>query len=230
MVNNLPQIIFDQFLQIVEKLSACACFEFSYCDFDYRVYERVHHKLLDVYYVVQDECKRQSEIVVTIDITNICLEYLTHCKWVDYLEKLANEFIHDICPKRIFVVKEEKQKCRNQTPCWSPFPCKKITTVIRKKIPIVQPETCEVIIQNDCECVPECKIVPEPIKKQIVVKYEKEKPPKCCGRTVYEQPNNKKHDWGNCRGNVDYNDHIWSKKCNCKTGCGGNSNNAIHAH
>lgn len=221
LIGNLPSIIFDQFLQIVEKLSQHACFVFNKCDFDFRVYEKMHHRLLDVLYVVEDECKRQHEVVATIDITNICLDYLTSCKWVAYLERIAVQFVHDICPPKIAVVKQSKPCCRQEPPRCELLPCKHVTTVIKKKIPIVPREECEVIIQDCCECVPECPLAPPCVKKQVIVQYEQEKPHKCCGKTVYEKPNHKRHDFAQHKGTTDYNHHVWNKQCHCKTGCPG---------
>lgn len=220
MANNLPQIIFEQFLDIVEKHSRKACFEFNECDFDYRVRILVQHRLIDVIYVVQDKCGRRSDIIVTIDFTNICLEDLISCKWVDYLEKLAIEFIHDICPKKIVIVKDEPKKCRPQPQVFRPFPCKTVTTIIKKK-PIIHEPECEVIIEKECaECVPVCKREPCIPKQHIVIRLEEEKPWKCGDFSFLVENKEKDHDFEHHKGNKDYNHHLWKKCCSDKKkGC-----------
>lgn len=213
MANNVVQVIFDQFLGIVERLSKKACFEFNECDFDYRVRDMVTYRLLDVIYVICDKCGRRRDVIVTIDITNICFEYLTTCKWVEYLEKLAHEFISDICPKKMVIVKEEPKKCRPQPPTWKPFPCNNVVTVIRKKEPIVEEPECEVIVEKECECVPECVREPCVPKQQVIIKYENEKPFKCGVPTFLIEEKEKDHDFQTLKGNKDYNNHIWGKCC-----------------
>lgn len=224
MTSNTAKIIFDQFLEIVEKFSKKSCFEFNECDFDFRVRDVYSNKLMDVVYVWFDQCRRRHDVVVTIDITNICVSDLTSCKWVEYLEKLAREFICDICPKRIVIVKDEPKKCRTEPPRWCPMPCRHITTVIKKKIPIKKEPECEIIIEEDCECIPECVREPCVPKQEIIIKYTNEKPWKCgdVSRLVVE-PEKNSHEWGTFKGNTDYNSHIWNKKCcDTKPCCGQN--------
>ncbi|XWV25643.1 hypothetical protein QJ856_gp0110 [Tupanvirus deep ocean] len=214
MANNLVQLIFDQFLEIVEGLSRKSCFDFDECDFDYRVRELVGHRLIDVIYVVEDKCGRRRDVIVTIDFTNICVEDLITCKWVEYLEKLAHEFVNDICPKRLMIVKDEPKKCRPQPPKWEPFPCRNITTVIRKKKPVPKEPECEIIIEKECECVPLCKREPCVPKQQVIVKYEEEKPWKCGDFSILvEEPKEKHHDFKWHKGNKDFNHHQWKKCC-----------------
>ena len=221
---NLVQIIFEQFLEIVEVLSKKSCFKFNECDFDFRVRELVKHQLLDVIYVIEDKCGRRRDVIVTIDITNICLEDLILCKWVEYLEKLAREFIHDICPKKLVVIKDEQRKCRPQPPRWEPFPCKTVTTIIRKK-PIIHEPECEIIIEKECECIEECKRQPCIPKKQLIIRYETDKKWKCGDHDeLVREPEQKKHDFKPCRGNIDYNHHLWKPCCSGKkSGCCGGS-------
>ncbi len=220
MANSVVQIIFDQFLDIVERLSKKSCFIFDYCRFEFRVREAVQHKLLDVIYIGEDRCCRRRDVIITIDITNICTEDLITCKWVNYLEKLAKEFIADICPKRLIVVKEDLKKCRPQPPVWKPFPCKKITTVIHKIKPIHKEPECEVVYEKQCECVKKCKREPCVPKHEIIIKYQTEKPWKCGDASFLVEDKHK--DWKNhkgdaeyadFKGNKDYNDHVWPKCC-----------------
>jgi hypothetical protein len=220
MAIDLVQLIFDQFLGIVERLSKKSCFIFNECDFEFRVREFVSHRLIDVIHTERDHCGRPRNAVVTIDYTSICVEDLTSCRWIDYLKKLAREFISEICPKKLVVVKEENKKCRPQPPKWEPFPCRNITTVIRKKVPIHKEPECKVIIERECECVPQCKREPCIPTEHVIIKYENEKPWKCGDFSMLvENPEEKQHDFKNCKGNKDYNHHQW-KKC-----CGGYDNN-----
>lgn len=221
MTSNLAQIIFEQFLEIVEKFAKHACFKFDECDFEYRIRELVMHRLIDVIYVVEDKCCRRRDVIVTIDFTNICLEDLITCKWVDYLEKLAREFICDICPKKLVIIKEEKKKCRPQPPKWEPFPCKITTTIIRKK-PIIRKPECEVIIEKECECIDECLREPCVPKKQVIIRFENEKPFKCGDFTMLVKDHDElKHDFEKHKGNTDFNHHKWRKCCSDKRNCCG---------
>lgn len=218
MANNLAKTIFEQFLSIVERLSKKSCIHFNECDFEYRVRELVGHRLIDVLYVAKENCGRHRDVIATIDFTNICYEDLITCKWVDYLEKIARKFIDDICPKRIIIVKDDKKKCREEPPRWTPFPCRNITTVIHKRKPIIKKPECEVIIEHECECVPQCRREPCIPKEKIIIRFENEKHK--CGdhENLVIEPEKKQHDWKITNGNVDYNNHEW-KKC-----CGGHEN------
>lgn len=178
MAHNVVEIIFDQFLEIVERLSKKSCFKFNECSFKYRVRDAVHHRLLDVLYVATDKCDRQREVIVTIDITNICYDDITTCKWVNYLETSAEEFVHDICPAKYVVVKEHVSQCRVEPPRWEPLPCNSTTTIIRKKPVEPEPE-CEVIVERECECVPECKREKCHSKHTVIIREQEERPWKC---------------------------------------------------
>jgi len=213
MVQNLVQLIFEQFLEIVQKHSAKSCFKFHECDFNYRVRESVGHRLLDVIYVVKDKCGRRRDVIITIDITKICLEDLTTCDWVAYLEKLAKEFVSEICPKKYVIIKEEPRKCRLEPAKWCPLPCRNITTVVRrKKIIPVEPEV-EVIIEKECECVPICERKPCIPKQEVIIKYETEKPWKCGDVSILVEEDHKKHDFEHFKGQPDFNHHKWGKCC-----------------
>lgn len=216
MTNNLPQLIFEQFLEIVERSSKNACFEFDECDFNFRVRDLVNHRIMNVVYIVEDKCGRRHDVFATIDITSICVEDLTSCKWVAYLEKIAREFINDICPSKLVIIKDEPRKCRPQPPRWEPFPCGIVTTVIRKRKPIVTVPECEVIIEKECECVPICKRVPCTPKQQIVIKYDNELIPHQCGDFTMLEESPNKHDYKVYKGTQDFNDHIWKKCCTGK--------------
>ena len=214
MTNNLAQIIFDQFLEIVKKHSKCACFDFDECSFDYKLRQEVKHRLLDVSFKWQDNCGRCHIVIATIDITNICLSDLTSCKWICYLEKIAQEFIYDICPKKFVVVKEKHKKCRPEPPCSGPFPCK-ITTVICKQLERKCPEPeIKIVEEVECDCPPCCERDICCPKEKVIIR--KQKPGFKCGDFTHLVKKDKKGKFGSCKGFIDYNNHQWSKKSCCK--------------
>lgn len=218
---NLVETIFEQFLDIVEKKSRKSCYEFDECDFNFRVIEAVKHKLLIVLFEREDKCCRRHEVTATIDITNICFEDLTSCDWIAYLKKIAVEFVNDICPKKFVIVKDKPKKCRERPHVCEPFPCKTITTVIKKRVPPKVEEECKVIFEEPCPCGPKCKRVHCPPKKEIIIQLEDEKPWKCGDHTVFvdEHKDVKHHDFGEHKGHKDWNHHLWHKKCDEKKDC-----------
>lgn len=214
MAQDLVQIIFEQFIEILQKKAKKTPCKFGECDFDYRVREMVGHRLIDVIFISKDKCGRRHDSIITIDFTNICLEDLVTCKWVNYLKRLAREFLNDICPKKLVVVKDVPKKCRQEPPRWEPFPCKVVTTIINKKEIIKKKPICKVIVENECECVPECKREPCVPVKQIIIRHQQEKP-KCCGeKLVLVEPKHNKFE--KCKGNDDFNNHVWKKCCEKK--------------
>lgn len=226
MTNSLVQIIFDQFLQIVEKLARKSCFEFDECDFEFRTREFKTYHIIDVLFASKDKCGRHRDVVVTIDITNICLEDLVNKKWVQYLKKLAKELIADICITKIAIVKVRKEKCREQPPQWKAFPCRNITTIVRKLKPIEKEPKVKVIVKEECECVPECKREKCCPKNIVYIKHQKESS-SCCGDNpilVEDHDEGKSHHWKKHKGNTDYNHHGW-KKC-----CGGHQEEVASHH
>jgi hypothetical protein len=218
MANNLVQLIFEQFIEIVLRLSKKTRCDFDECDFDFRVRELVGHRLIDVIFIIEDKCGRRNDVIITIDFTNICFEDLTTCRWVDYLEKLAHEFINDICPKKFIIIREQSpKKCRPQPPKWEPMPCRNITTVIRKRKPIPKEPECEIIIEKECECVPICVREPCIPKHHVIIKQEIEKPFRCGDFSILvEEPNEKEHDFKSHKGNKDFNHHHWKSCCGNK--------------
>lgn len=227
---NVVEIIFDQFLEIVERLSKHACFEFDECAFKYRVREAVHHRLLDVLYVARDKCGRERDVIATIDITGICFDYLTTCKWIQYLERIAKEFIHDICPPKYAVVKDNSRKCREEPPRCDLLPCRHVTTVIHKKKPPKVKREPEIIIEKECVCVPECKREPCIPKRTIVIREELEKRHKCGDFSVPVKEYKNKHEFGHYKGNIDHNNHQWNDCKSCKPRCTGLTDKGSYHH
>ena len=226
MTSHLVQTIYDQYLEIIRKISKKACFEFDECSFNYRLREAAHHTLIEVVYEYKDCCGRHKYVTSTIDITNICYEDLTTCKWVQYLQRLAAEFVNDICPKK-FIIKEETKRCRQEPKCWEPFACTKTTTVIKKIKPIVHEPECEVIIEEECPC--QCKREPCVPKEKVIIKHCPERT-KCGERLFLVDDKKKEHDYHKARGVTDYNDHQWNKpcckgkpKCSANCDCAGNN-------
>ena len=227
MATSLVQIIFEQFIKIVKKTARKHECHVTKCDFQYRTHEFKTYRILDVIYVGRDECLRQRDVGITIDITSICLEDLPCEKWVHYLKKLAREFVNDICPKRLVIVKEKKQKCRPQPPKWEPFPCKTVTTIVRKIKPIEKKPKIKVIVEKECECVPECKREKCEEQRFLVVKEKSENKSRCGDHLVLvDEHKDNKHGWNTHKGNIDYNHHKWPKCC----GNGSAENGAASHH
>lgn len=214
MSSSIAQLVFDQFIKLIMAFSNKTNCTFDPCGFQYRVRDLLNHRLLDVNYAVEDDCNRCHDTTTTIDITSICLEDLTTCRWVDYLEKLAKSYLTDICPKKYVIIKNDLKKCRSQPPKWTPLPCKNTTTIVRKqKLMPVEPE-CEVIIENECECIPVCKRTVNVPKQHVIIKYETEVPVKCGQSTVLVEETINDHDYVEHRGSKDYNHHQWKQCCN----------------
>lgn len=210
MANNLVEIIFEQFLGIVEKLAPKYCFDFDPCDFQYKTRDGVNVQLIDVLFRAPHKCGTYRDVIVTIDYTSICLNDLPTKKWKTYLKKLANEFLHDIVFVETFVIpkKEKLRKCHKE-PKWCSFPTK-LTTIIRKPCEPkeVKPKV-KVVIEKECECVEICHDEPKEIKKKIIIKCDRPAPKsKChsCG-PHHKEEHEEKH----------YDDHHEEKKSGC--GC-----------
>ena len=216
MSNNLVQLIFDQFIDILLNISNRRHCKVDECDFEYKVRELNKYRLIDIIYVFRGKCEKHYKVSISIDFTNICKDDLITCQWVDYLTKLAIEFVEDICPKKLVIVREEHQKCRQQPPKWEPLPCKNITTIIRKKKPKIEKPECEVTIEKECECVPICKRKPCVPKQHIIIKYQKDKKWRCGDHDQLVVDNKKPHDFKNHKGKKDYNDHEWNTCCDKK--------------
>lgn len=214
MANNLVKLIFDQFLEYVDRFSKKSCFEFEECDFDYRIRELAGHRLIDVVYVIEDKCGRRRDAIVTIDFTNICYEDLCTHIWINYLIKLAHEFIEEICPKKLVINCDKPRKCRKQPHCWEPIPCLTTTTIIKKQKHVEPEPDCEIIVENECECIPVCHRTKCQPKHCLIIKHQIEKPWKCGDYSVLvKEPHEKEHHFAMYKGNPDYNNHVWKKCC-----------------
>lgn len=181
MANNLVEIIYEQFLGIVEKLAPKYCFEFNPCDFQYKTRDGVNVQLIDILFRAPGKCDSYRDVIVTIDYTSICLNDLPTKKWKTYLKNLANQFLHEIVYVETFVIpKPEKlRKCRKE-PKWCHFPTK-LTTIIHKPCePKEEKPKIKVVIEKECVCVPVCHDSPVAPKKKIIIKCDNEpKKPKC---------------------------------------------------
>lgn len=182
MTPDLVEIIFNQFIEIVENLALKKyCVVVNKCDFDFRVRLLPLVQLIDVLAKAPDRCGKCREVFTTIDITAICFENLPTKKWKQYLKKLALELLAQIFAVNNFVIPKEEclRKCRPQ-PVWCRFPTT-CTTVIKQKCNKKEIEPlCEVVFEK-CECIPIC---PRPVcekKRKIIIQCEDEVVPKCCG-------------------------------------------------
>lgn len=209
---NMGQLIFDQFIEIVLRLSKKLECHIDECDFDFVVRDDACHHFIDVIFLGKDKCGRCRDINIIIDTTNISCLDLHSPKWLVYLEKLARQLLNEICPRRMLVMPERLNQCRPQPPHWKPFPCKVTTTIIKKLKPVPPKPKCNVIVKEECECIPECKRVPCVPDHEVIIKYEKQKK-NCCGDVTFldrdERPN---HDFAERDEQKDFNNHIW-KPC-----------------
>jgi hypothetical protein len=222
LLGNLPSIIYDQFLQIVEKASQNSCFQFNACDFSFNVFQQNSHTLMSVIYTVIDSCVNQKNIIAIIDITGICLDYLTSCKWIEYLTKIANQFVYDICPPFIRVVPQQYNYCRTPPPTSNLLPCKHEVHVIKTIEPVTPTVTTKTVTLAPSSCSPQCQIVPPCVTKTYVLRYQQQPSSGCCGQTTYAQPQSARHQFQEKLGSIDYNDHVWNKQCGtCTSGCSG---------
>ena len=213
MANNLVEIIFEQFLAIVEKLAPKYCFDFNECDFKYKSREGRFVQLIDILYRVHLKCKRFRDVIVTIDFTAVCLEHLPTKKWRQYLKNLAKDFLSDIINEDKFVMpdKERIKKCRKE-PVWCRFPTK-CTTVIRRPCKVVkkQPKI-KVLVEKECECIPICKPVKCQKKREIIIKCDRfPKKNDCNCDDKKDWDNDWDNDWNNDCKKCDDKKDDWDK-------------------
>jgi len=194
MAFNLVEIIFNQFLDYVEKLAHKKyCREINRCDFNYKTNETKFLQLIEVFTKAYDECNRCREVFIVIDYTSICFDQLPTKKWKQYLKKLAAEFLTELYEITVFKLpKEYKNKCREE-PEWCRFPTQ-CTTVITKicKPKKIKPKY-EIVIENRCECIPVCKREKCEPPRKLIFRCAPERidccaPPKveCCGNNYYQ--------------------------------------------
>ena len=226
MSNNLVEIIFEQFLGIVEKQAHKFCFDFDECDFKFKVREGRFVLLIDVLFRVKLKCDRWRDVIVTIDFTSICFEHLPTKKWRQYLKKLAKEFLADIVGenKPHIPEKERIRKCREE-PEWCRFPTK-CTTVIRRPCkPKIEKPKIKVLIEKECECIPICKPVKCDKKREILIKCDRFPKKHGCG---CDDKHDDKKDWkdDDCKDDdwkegdwkdKDWQEDDWEKEKDC--GC-----------
>ena len=221
MATNLFELIFNQFVDMVVECAAKkkAC-KVDNCDFNWRVHDRTGTRVMEIVYLYSDECKRQHNITTIIDITNICTEDLVSCSWIDYITKIARDYVCSICPTRLTIVKEDLPKCREEYPKWQPFVTRTTTTITRQHC--VEPvySEPEVIIDPGCPCVETCEREPCPSRDRVIIKYKEDKN-NCCGCTQLKTPSRQKY--GSWKDNTDYNNHQWGSRSTVKTMGGGSS-------
>lgn len=169
MRTNLVEFIYDNFIQVVERVAKHKRCCIDECSFEYKIRKSCHHDLIEVIYVRRDSCDRCIEVSTIIDYTNICFEYLLTSKWAQYIKSIAKEFVKDICPKKFIIVFEEEKKCRPQLPIWKPHCGVKTTTICCKEEIIEKPKII-FIRQKKCECAPICKPHKCPKKHYIICK------------------------------------------------------------
>lgn len=175
METNLYKTIFQQFLQILEKQLERRCCGFDECKFIYFVREKKNFKLLDIFYENEESCGRQIKISTTIDITNICFNYLSSQQWIKYLKNIAKYFASNICPSKIIIPLCEMDTCRTEPKRCKLIPCNNITIINDCIEPKCEYVKCNTIIQKQCICNYECCDDKNKRKELIIIKSRK-----CC--------------------------------------------------
>ena len=178
MCSKLSATIFNQFLSIVDALNTSNCV-IDQCGFSHQTVKHNNYTTLNISYKYVDSCDRCFEILVVIDITNICFQDLPSCKWVNYLENIAEEFLHNVCPKECVVVYPEKS-CRKSPPVWEPFPCTETRYVIQED---VIPECHEptIVRTKVCKCEDPCPRHELKTKKKTIIINRVVYPERNCG-------------------------------------------------
>ena len=190
MTNRVAQIIFTQILDTIERLAPSGC-SIDRCHFDYSLSGSQGNTLV-LTHIVSDNCGRVREFSIQVDITRICIEDLTTCSWVDYINSKALEMIEYLCAPEIHVVPKHPKKCRERHPVWTPTPCKTTTYVTKVQCcPEPEPE-CEVIVEEECSCIEKCVRKPCVPKHSLVIRNCQEQPSHNCCPTVLV-PNHQEH-------------------------------------
>lgn len=151
---DLTLTIFNQFVDILGPLAAKKGCCFNECDLDYRCRDKCGQKGIDIRFVRKDQCNREHESLTRIDTTNICLDDLTRCDWIEYLTGVAKDFVHQICPKSYVIIKNT-EKCRRKPDVWCPRPCHNTTRIVQRAEPAPVVEHREIVTEC-CECAPSC--------------------------------------------------------------------------
>lgn len=206
MSNNLTQVIFDQFLDVVLDAAKKTCPGLDKCAFNYCIKPA---NTMNIIYTSTDECCRSFNTTTVLDITNICYGDLTSDKWIGYLYQVANILIADICPKKYVFTKVNNVECPPDPPKWTPYPTKLTTTIIKPVCPPPDDDDCEVINEVSCECIPSCPRVFNSTPRKILIKEVTPPVPFCCGQGFTSLASDGKKQFGIHKGNVDYNNHQW---------------------
>ena len=171
MAEKLVHVIAKQFLKIVKKRWYDKCCEkFKKCSFEYHSQE--HYHVIVVEHKKSDKCDRIIRTIAKIDHTNICIDDLTSEKWLNYLEEIAYDFVDNICPRKIVIVKKKEKKCKVPPPVVGPFPCKKVTVVYRKVPHKKKRNKKKKVIEQCQKCIKKCDHKKRKCEKIKVIKYE----------------------------------------------------------
>lgn len=229
MNSNLYQVIFEQFLDILQQASKRSCPDFDRCAFNYTL---VPPASMNIIYVYRDECCRPRNIVTTIDVANICYNDLCQSKWIEYLTRTATNYVYEICPKKYVIPVCTSQICPDDPPKWTPYPTKLTTTVIQEVCPEPEPEECIVVNETICPCLPICPRKFNSTPRQYVVKKVAARPNFVCGEgftSLVEETREKYNDY---KGVLDYNSHAWSipSQDDCCANQASNNGSVVTAH
>lgn len=171
MSDKLVEIIFLQFLQIVERLAPQFCFVFDKCDFTFHVREN-HAILIDVIFTLNLDCNRTKELITTIDATGICYDDLCGERWLSYLKELAKDFLAEVEElKNLKAPDCDECDCECDVAKWHTFPTKCVTIIKKDCRPKVCPKV-KVIVKKDCRCEKVCPPITHEPKQVILIKCD----------------------------------------------------------
>jgi hypothetical protein len=155
-MSDLSRTIIEQFRGIFAEVAATSlCIEYDACRLETLKRCECSYRYIDVRYVVEEECVRFRDALVTIDYTGICFNNLNDCKWILYLKSLARELVDQICPKVFVFEREIEGSCRREPEFHGPF-LTTTTTVVRAP-PVPEPVIPTInVVRRVCKCEPSC--------------------------------------------------------------------------
>lgn len=236
MANNLVEIIFNQFLDILDKVANKKyCVDIDKCDYDFHERNSFKVQLIDVFTRVKGRCGSHKTVGITIDYTSICLEHLPTKKWKQYLKKLAHDLLAQIIEDKTFIIpeKEHKKKCRKQ-PKWCAFPTQCTTVITKRCEPKVVKPKCKVVFEKRCECIPVCKREKIQPKRKILIRCAPPVSKHCKKRRHDSDSDSDNDDWSRDNNNSsdDNDSHNWegNNDWNDNNDWNGQDDNQQHYH
>ena len=149
MSSNLAEVIFEQFIEIVKRLSHRYCTHIKTCDVHYTTTDINNILLIELCYEIKTRCSTKN-VHAVINYTSICCDDLTTKSWRTYLKGIAKDFLSKIVGCDDCEIPPPEKKCRpRQVPCKLPkTKCVTIEPCICPPVP--RPTPCKKIIKCTC--------------------------------------------------------------------------------